>query len=270
LHEYLQKGFSINDEALKNMGGGLYWKELLERIRDIRSSINGNNLSNGEIAIKPETKRVTISEYQKYKKELNNRTILVSINGTLGNIAVYRAEKVILGKSACYFNVIDEVDKTFMKYIVSTDVFRDYILRYANGTTIKNVSLKVMREYPFMLPPLPTQRAIAATLSCLDDKIELNNRINANLEAQAQAIFKSWFVDFEPWGGKQPSNWQNYTLGNWLRFINGFAFKSSTYLDIGIYKVITIKNVQDGWVNSAKANCANKLPEGLNPACILS
>ena len=58
------------------------------------------------------------------------------------------------------------------------------------------------------LPPLTTQRQIAKILSSLDDKIELNNRINKNLEEQAMAIYKSWFVDFEPFGGKMPKDWR--------------------------------------------------------------
>jgi type I restriction enzyme S subunit len=71
----------------------------------------------------------------------------------------------------------------------------------------QRVQQDVLENMVVSLPSLPIQRAIAATLSCLDDKIALNSRINANLEAQAQAIFKSWFVDFEPWGGDQPSGW---------------------------------------------------------------
>ena len=59
--------------------------------------INGNNLHDGKIVIKPDTKRVGLSEFEKHKKELTDRTVLVSINGTLGNVAVYNGEKVILG-----------------------------------------------------------------------------------------------------------------------------------------------------------------------------
>ncbi|WP_179108688.1 restriction endonuclease subunit S, partial [Rodentibacter genomosp. 2] len=66
--------------------------------------INGSNLSNGKIVTNDKDKKVSYQEYLKYKKDLNNRTILVSINGTLGNVALYNNEKVILGKSACYFN----------------------------------------------------------------------------------------------------------------------------------------------------------------------
>lgn len=175
--------------------------------------INGNNLSNGKIVIKSDTKRVDKCEYEKYKKDLNNRTLLVSINGTLGNIAEYNEEKIILGKSACYFNVKEDIDKYFIKYILLSKTFQDYLNNQATGTTIKNISLKQMREYNFLLPSLETQQKIAKVLSAIDDKIELNNSINNNLEQQAQAIFKSWFVDFEPFGGTIPNDWKYVELG---------------------------------------------------------
>ncbi len=155
--------------------------------------INGNNLSNGKIIIKSDTKRVDKCEYEKYKKDLNNRTLLVSINGTLGNIAEYNEEKIILGKSACYFNVKEDIDKYFIKYILLSKTFQDYLNNQATGTTIKNISLKQMREYNFLLPPLETQQKIARVLSAIDDKIELNNSINNNLEQQIFTIFDNIF-----------------------------------------------------------------------------
>ena len=71
----------------------------------------------------------------------------------------------------------------------------------------------------FYLPPLDEQRKIAGVLSAFDDKIELNNKINRNLEAQAQAIFKSWFIDFEPFGGKMPADWKQGYLSDVLSTI---------------------------------------------------
>lgn len=160
--------------------------------------INGNNLSEGRIIFKRDTKRVVYSEYLKHKKALTDRTILVSINGTIGNLAFYRGEKCILGKSACYLNIKLNISKKFIFFILQQQNFQNYAKSQANGTTIKNVSLKQMREYEFLLPPLEAQERIAEILSTLDDKIELNAQINQNLEAQARAIFKSWFIDFEP------------------------------------------------------------------------
>lgn len=166
--------------------------------------INGNNLNCGKIIIKDDTKRVGIEEFVKNQKELNEQTILVSINGTIGNVAKYNNEPCILGKSACYINVIKEVDKEFIYYVLTSANFKRNITNEATGTTIKNVSLKQMREYKFNIPcNISDQRRIAFILSSLDRKIELNNKINADLEEMAQAIFKNWFVDFEPFkGGK--------------------------------------------------------------------
>ena len=161
--------------------------------------INGNNLNCGQIIIKNDTKRVGIDEFVKNQKDLNEQTILVSINGTIGNVAKYNNEPCILGKSACYINVIKEVDKEFIYYVLTSANFKRNITNEATGTTMKNVSLKQMREYKFNIPcNLADQRRIASILSSLDRKIELNNKINADLEEMAQAIFKNWFVDFEP------------------------------------------------------------------------
>lgn len=186
--------------------------------------INGNNLNCGKIIIKDDTKRVGIEEFVKNQKELNEQTILVSINGTIGNVAKYNNEPCILGKSACYINVIKEVDKEFIYYILTSANFKRNITNEATGTTIKNVSLKQMREYKFNIPcNLADQRRIASILSSLDRKIELNNKINADLEEMAQAIFKNWFVDFEPFKdgkfvdselGMIPEGWRVGTLGD--------------------------------------------------------
>lgn len=186
--------------------------------------INGNNLQEGHITIKKDTKRVSQKEFLKYQKELNDRTILVSINGTIGNVAKYNNEPCILGKSACFFNVKEDIDRNFIYYVISSPHFKKSIIQQATGTTIKNVSLKQMRDYHFLIPVnLSDQRKIAGILSALDAKIENNNKINANLEAQAQALFKSWFVDFTPFKdqpfvdselGPIPQGWKVGKLGD--------------------------------------------------------
>lgn len=189
--------------------------------------VNGNNLVNGKIVIKPETKRIDRTQYEKYRKELNNRTIMVSINGTLGNVAMYNGEKIILGKSACYFNVLESVDKDFIRYVVSSPVFQTYLETNATGTTIKNISLKQMREYSFFIPDYETQKRISGLLRAIDDKIELNNAINKNLEKQAQAIFKSWFVDFEPFGGVMPDDWRTVKIADLEMLITDYVANGS-------------------------------------------
>lgn len=160
--------------------------------------INGSNLDNGKIVFSDTTKKVDHEQYLKYKKDLNDRTLLVSINGTIGNVAYYNGERVVLGKSACYFNLHEGIEKRYVRYVLSSHYFTSYLYSFATGTTIKNVSLKSMREFNFKLPPISEQKAIAHILGTLDDKIELNRQMNETLEAMAQALFKSWFVDFDP------------------------------------------------------------------------
>lgn len=219
----------LGDEIITTLiGDGLHGTPVYSE-KGKYAFINGNNLVGGHVIIKSDTKMVEEAEYIKYKKDLTNRTLLVSINGTLGNVAEYNNERIILGKSACYLNISLEVDKLFIKYILLSSTFQNYLQNNATGTTIKNVSLKQIREYPFYLPPLATQKKIAGVLSALDDKIELNNKINQNLEQQAQALFKSWFIDFEPFGGTMPTDWKEKDIYNIANIIYGAPFASKLF-----------------------------------------
>lgn len=154
--------------------------------------INGNNLNDGKIEIKGNTKRVTFEEYSKYKKPLSERSVLVSINGSLGYTAFYNNEKVVLGKSACYFNVIDSVSKHYVRYFLTTSFFQSYAIKNATGSTIKNVGLKAMRELPIPVPEtLEEQQLIVSELESkltVCDKIEEN--ISQSLQ-QAETLMQS-------------------------------------------------------------------------------
>lgn len=86
-----------------------------------------------------------------------------------------------------------------------------------------------LATFSITLPPLTTQQKIATILSSLDDKIELNNKINDNLEQQAQSIFKSWFVDFEPFGGKMPEGWRVGNIYSIANIIYGAPFSSKLF-----------------------------------------
>jgi type I restriction enzyme S subunit len=142
--------------------------------------VNGNNLSDGNIEIKKNTKRVSQSEYDKHKKELNSRTVFVSINGTIGNLAFYNNEKIILGKSACYFNLLDEVDKFYIGTLIRSPYFLDYARMVASRTTISNVSLKSMRQLMIPLPPLAEQERIVQRVESL---LALCDALEARLQS---------------------------------------------------------------------------------------
>ncbi len=116
----------------------------------------------------------------------------------------------------------EKVDSLFLYYLLRYN--KDNIEAMGSGTTFKEVSGATMKNIEVYLPEdLDEQRRIAGILGSLDDKIELNRRINANLEAQAQALFRSWFVDFEPFRdgpfvdselGKIPQGWKVAELGD--------------------------------------------------------
>ena len=183
------------EECVDILGDGLHGTPKYTKDGEY-AFINGNNFVDGKIFIKPDTKKVDFLEFEKYKKSLNDRTIFVSINGTLGRVATYNNEKIVLGKSACYFNVKNQINKDFIFYVVSSNKFKRYMEIHATGTTIKNFSLKQMRNYSFLLPDIETQNKIATILKTIDSKIENNNKINNNLEQQAVLLFKEWFTDF--------------------------------------------------------------------------
>ena len=122
--------------------------------------INGNNLSDGQIIIKAGTKAVSEKEAKKHLRCLCDQSVLVSINGTIGNIGFYRNEKVILGKSACYFNLLTGIQKEYIKLLLETDYFLKYAIKRATGTTIKNVPLSAMRNLLVPLPPQKEQKRI--------------------------------------------------------------------------------------------------------------
>jgi type I restriction enzyme S subunit len=90
------------------------------------------------------------------------------------------------------------VDPLFASLFLGHPAIREWIVRHAVGATMPNLNTSIMSAIPFAFPPLAEQKAITAVLGALDDKIELNRRMNATLEAMARALFQSWFVDFLP------------------------------------------------------------------------
>lgn len=100
--------------------------------------INGNNLMDGRVRIDDNTKRVSDAEYLKHMRELGSNTLLLSINGTIGNLAYYRNERVVLGKSACYLNVLPVTHIDFLYYTLQHSRIQSYFKAELTGTTIKN------------------------------------------------------------------------------------------------------------------------------------
>ena len=113
------------------------------------------------------------------------------------------------------------LDKEYLYYFLLSPFAQNQFKSVATGSVVANLKSETVKALEVLLPPLPEQKRIAAILSSLDDKIELNNKINANLEQQAQALFKAWFVDFEPFGGKMPEDWRRGTIADLGTVVGG-------------------------------------------------
>lgn len=119
--------------------------------------INGNNLINGAIEITPATKKVNAEIYKKHYIDISANALLLSINGTLGKLAFYNGEKVMLGKSACYCNFKPEINRAFVYGVMKTEAFAGFLEKSATASTIKNVGLKAIRGYKLIMPPQALQ-----------------------------------------------------------------------------------------------------------------
>ena len=123
----------------------------------------------------------------------------------------------------------EKVNPKFLYYWFESNYAKNQIDSMCIGSTQKALTIDTLSKFSINLPPLPTQQKIARILSSLDDKIELNNKINTNLEQQAGALFKNWFVDFEPFGGKMLEGWKEADIYSIANIIYGSPFASKLF-----------------------------------------
>ncbi|WP_095759582.1 restriction endonuclease subunit S [Ligilactobacillus salivarius] len=150
------------ENVASSIGDGLHGTPKYDKNGEI-PFINGSNLKNDKITITDNTKYINDEEYRKIYVNLNQSTILMSLNGTLGNLAKYRSnEKISLGKSAGYISLITKDIYDFVYISLKSPMFKAYYSKKATRTTIKNISLKDIRSTPIPLPPLAEQKRIVA------------------------------------------------------------------------------------------------------------
>jgi type I restriction enzyme, S subunit len=202
--------------------------------------INGNNLVNGNIVSFNDTKKVDLNEYKKFKLNLGNSTILISINGTIGNLAYYNYENVILGKSSAYINLNEEINKEYIYYSLLSHQTIQYFNSSLTGTTIKNLSLETLRNTKIAFPSFYEQKKIADILSAVDKHIE---EIDAQIKdlttlkkammqrLLTQGIGHTEFKDTEV--GRIPIEWEIKTLNEVCVLRSGYAFNAQEYSSIG-------------------------------------
>ena len=148
--------------------------------------------------------------------------ILFSTVGTIGLTSLMTQDLGCIAQNIIALRVNDKLlNNLYLYYFLNNKTTKINLNNLNIGGVQPSIKLPHLLNMPISLPPLAEQKRIADILSAIDDKIELNRRINANLEQQAQALYKSWFVDFEPFGGKMPEDWREGTLGEIMTITSG-------------------------------------------------
>jgi len=160
----------------------------------------------------------TISRYI-----VNEGDIVLSIVGTIGLVAVIgkSLNEANLTENCVKLTSLSGVDRDFLYYFLKSSYGQQEITRGTVGAVQAKLPIKNIQDITIPLPDELTQRKIAAVLSSLDAKIETNKKINDNLQQQAAALFESWFVNYDPWDGVQPSEWKNAPLGSFVEIKRG-------------------------------------------------
>ncbi|WP_127139861.1 restriction endonuclease subunit S [Flagellimonas marinaquae] len=203
--------------------------------------VNGNNLVDGNIFINENTKRLTENEYLKHKRELNEDTILISINGTIGNLAFYNNEDIVLGKSACYINIKSKYPKYFFYLSLQTSRVKNYFNSELTGSTIKNLSLKTIKETTLILPSIREQQKIASFLSSVDKKIAQLQQKKTLLEQYKKGVMQQMFpsagsgqvpqLRFTREDGSAYTDWEEKRLGEITKITTGNSNRVDSSLD---------------------------------------
>ena len=214
-------------------------------------------------------KYVSLTEKTISEKGLNESStkllkpgdIIISARGTVGVVAVL--DKSMAFNQSCY-GVRANISLSTNDYIYY--LLKDTIpgfLQIAHGGVFDTITRDTFYEIDVSLPPLPEQTAIASILSSLDDKIDLLHRQNATLEKMAETLFRQWFVE------EAKEEWKNGKVSDLIKILSGYAFKSSSFVESGKYRLITIKGVQDGYLELNNADKIEEVPDRMPDFCKL-
>jgi len=152
-------------------------------------------------AIQPITEFIAEDEYDSWMRRgiPKSGDIVMTTEAPLGEIAQLDDRKVALAQRVITLRgKTGLLDNTFLKYLMISHDVQHQLDGRGTGTTVKGIKQSELRQVTLSFPPFVEQKSIAHILGTLDDKIELSRQMNATLEAMAQALFKSWFVDFDP------------------------------------------------------------------------
>lgn len=203
-----------------------------------------------------------------------------------------KGKNLIVGANLYKVTNISSISNDFLYWLMKGDDYKNRILECSKGSTVRMITKDAIEDFVFYCPPVDERNRIVNVLNTIDDRITLLRETNATLEAIAQTLFKSWFVDFDPVharaGGEQPAGlppevaalfpdsfeesalgmipkgWNTGTLGDVAHFQNGYAFKSKDWCESG-HPVVKIGDVKPGIIDfSGCSYIAPETTEGLS------
>lgn len=171
----------------------------------------------------------TLEPFNGGAKFRNGDTIMARItpcleNGKIAKVSILDEGEVGFGSTEyIVFRAKEGIsDEDYLYYLICSPIVRDAAIKSMVGSSGRQrVQTNVVQNLEIDLPPIAEQKKVGALLRSLDDKIELNNKINDNLQQQANMLFESWFINYEPWGGTQPIDWENAPLGSFVEIKRG-------------------------------------------------
>ncbi len=194
---------------------------------------------------------------------LKKGQIIISARGTVGVIAQIGRDMAF--NQSCYgLSAKDEIANDFLYYLL-----KNYISDFkqkSHGAVFDTITRDTFKNIQVLIPTPDERKLITGILSSLDDKIEINHKINANLEKLAITLFKKWFVDF---GDELPKGWSIGKVSDLIRVESGFPFHSSMFDEDGSHKLVTIKNVQDGYFVTECTDSLSEIPAKVPAHCQL-
>ena len=214
--------------------------------------INGNNIIDGKVSINEKTLRVTKEEAYKYNAALLKvDTILMSINGTIGNVALYNGENIMLGKSACYINPSSRIVREYLFHILSSPRIQAYFQGEVTGTTIKNLSLRTIRGSKILLPSNEEQKKIARLFSLVDERIATQNKIIEKLQSLIKGLSQQLL--------SSENDWILYRLDDLAQIKSGYSGTQVSYQTP--YKVSRIETISKHCIDIQRIGYVECIPE---------
>jgi len=205
------------------------------------------------------------------KKLVPPGSVLVTCIGSDMGRVVISGKQSLTNQQINSIIVDDQVaDRDFVYYNLLN---RDEELKVlgSSGSAVPLLNKGDFEKVTITLPALEHQRAIASVLSSLDAKIDLLHRQNKTLEAMAETLFRQWFLERRPeeFEGEAEEGWEEGTVNDLVEIQSGFAFKSKTFAEAGTFRLVTIKAVQDGYLELSNASWLLSAPAKMQPYCKL-